>query len=151
MDLVRWGNGLSDPFLEFESLQDEINRLFDGMRPAEPRGLFDRAFSPAVDVLEHGDRFEVLCDVPGVDIADIETSISANVLTIKGERRDPGAGENGAVYRTDRRSGKFQRTIQLPLPVNAAGVEATLKDGVLRIVLPRHEELKPRQITVKAK
>jgi len=151
MDQVRWGNGLADPFLEFESLQDEINRLFDGVRSPEPRGLFDRAFSPAVDVMEHGDRFEVLCDLPGVELRDIETSISANVLTIKGERRDHEASENGAVYRTDRRSGKFQRTIQLPLPVNAADVEATLKDGVLRIVLPKQEELKPRQITVKAR
>ena len=151
MDMVRWGNGLADPFLEFESLQDEINRLFEGIRTPESRGLFDRAFSPAVDVVEHGDRFEVLCDVPGVELKDIETSIAGNVLTIKGERGDAGHAENGAVYRTDRRSGKFQRTLQLPLPVNPAQVEAYLKDGVLKIVLPKQEELKPRQIAVKAK
>jgi HSP20 family protein len=151
MDLIRWGNGLAEPFLEFESLQDEINRLFDGVRSPEPRGLFDRAFSPAVDVVEHGDRFEVLCDVPGVEAKDIETSISGAVLTIKGERKESGTSESANLYRTDRRAGKFQRTLQLPLPVNAGQVEAQLKDGVLRIVLPKQEELKPRQITVKAK
>ena len=152
MDLMRWGNGLVDPFVEFESLQDEINRLFDGMRgDPEPRGLFDRAFSPAVDVLEHADSFEVVCDVPGVELKDIETSITANVLTIKGERKDPSAAADRDTYRNDRRLGVFQRTLQLPLPVNSGQVEAVLKDGVLRIRLPKQEELKPRQIAVKAK
>lgn len=151
MDLIRWGDGLADPFLEFESLQDEINRLFEGVRSPEQRGLFDRAFSPALDVVEHGDRFEVLCDVPGVDLKDIETSISGNVLTIKGDRGESGATENGNLYRTDRRTGKFQRTVQLPLPVNPGQAEASLKNGVLQIVLPKQEELMPRQITVKAK
>jgi HSP20 family protein len=151
MDLVHWGNGLADPLLEFESLQEEINRLFNGMRTTEPRGLFERTFSPAVDVMESGDRFEVLCDVPGLDSGDIETSISGSVLTIKGERKEPWPGNHEDVYKTDRRSGVFQRTLHLPMPVNAGQVEATLRDGVLRIVLPKHEELKPRQITVKAK
>ena len=151
MDLIRWGNGLADPFIEFESLQDEINRLFDGMRVPEPRGLFDRAFSPAVDVIEHSDSFEVVCDVPGVDLKDIETSITANVLTIKGERKEAGGQADKDTYRSDRRLGMFQRTLQLPLPVNPSQVGAVLKDGVLRIVLPKQEELKPRQIVVKAK
>ena len=151
MDLIRWGNGLEDPFIEFASLQDEINRLFNGMRVSEPRGLFDRSFSPAVDVLEHGDSFEVVCDLPGVELKDIETSITANVLTIKGERKGPTALPDKDTYRSDRRLGLFQRTLQLPLPVNTSQVEATLKDGVLRIRLPKQEELKPRQITVKAK
>ena len=75
MDLIRWGNGLADPFLEFETLQDEINRLFDGARVAEPRGLFERAFSPAVDILESDDRFEVVCDMPGIQVRDIEISL----------------------------------------------------------------------------
>ena len=151
MDLIRWGNGLVDPFIEFESLQDEINRLFDGMRVPETRGLFDRTFSPAVDVLEHSDAFEVVCDLPGVELKDIETSVTANVLTIKGERKEAGGPAEKDTYRNDRRLGVFQRTLQLPLPVNTGQVEAVLKDGVLRIKLPKQEELKPRQITVKAK
>jgi len=149
MDLVRWGDGLADPLLEFESLQEEINRLFEGFRAPEPRGLFERHYSPAVDVLENGDSFEVLCDVPGLEPGEIETSVSGSVLTIKGERKDASARSD--VYRTDRRAGAFQRTIQLPLPVNPAQVEATLRDGVLRILLPKQEEMKPRQISVKAK
>jgi HSP20 family protein len=100
MDTVRWRNDPADPFLEFESLQDEINRLFDLTRTPEPRGIFERTFSPAVDVIENPESFEVLCDVPGIEIKDIEISLAG---------------------------------------------------GVLRIVLPKQEQLKPRQIAVKVK
>jgi len=151
MDLIRWRDGLADPLLEFESLQEEVNRLFEDFRAPEPRGLFESSYSPVVDVLENDDRFEVICDVPGIDSKDIETSISGNILTIKGERKSyahDGAPDNP--LRADARMGRFQRTIQLPLPVNASRVEAVLKDGVLRIILPKAEELKPRQISVKA-
>jgi len=151
MNLIRWGNGLSDPFLEFETLQDEINRLFDGARAAEPQGLFDRTFSPAIDIVENDDRFDVLCDMPGIEIKDVEISIAGSVLTIKGERKANGAAGGANVYKTDAKLGRFQRTIQLPLPVDPDHVDAVLKDGVLRIALPKNEDLKPRQISVKAK
>jgi len=151
MDLIRWGNSLSDPFMEVETLQDEINRLFDGARVAEPRGLFERTFSPAIDVLESDDGFKVLCDIPGIEIKDIEISIAGSVLTIKGERKAGGSAGNGNVYKTDTKAGRFQRTVQLPLPVDPDKVDAVLKDGVLQIALPKDEELKPRQISVKAK
>ena len=151
MDLIRWGNGLSDPFMEVETLQDEINRLFDSARVAEPRGLFERTFSPAIDVLESDDGFEVLCDMPGIEIKDVEISIAGSVLTIKGERKAGGSAGNGNVYKTDTKAGRFQRTVQLPLPVDPDKVDAVLKDGVLQVALPKDEELKPRQISVKAK
>ncbi len=152
MDLIRWRNGLADPFLEFEALQEEVNKLFEDYRAPEPRGLFEGSYSPAVDVIENDDRFEVICDVPGMDSKDIETSISGNVLTIKGERKGYNHQGNGKERQiaADTRVGRFQRTIQLPMPVNASRVEAVLKDGVLSILLPKAEELKPRQIAVKA-
>jgi HSP20 family protein len=149
MDLIGWRNGNADPFREFESLQDEINRLFDLTRAPEPRGIFERSYSPAVDVMEDPDRFEVLCDVPGTEIKDIEISISGSVLTIKGERR-PGRGA-GDAYGEELRAGRFQRTIQLPLAVDPDKVEAALKDGVLAVTLPKHEALKPRQIAITAR
>jgi HSP20 family protein len=153
MDLVHWGNGSVDPFQEFEALQGEINKLFEGFRDAEPapRGLFERTFSPAVDVVETEGTFEVLCDLPGLDLKDIETTLSQNVLTIKGERRALPETRAGSALSTEVRGGQFQRTIQLPLAVDPEKTEAVLKDGVLRIVLPKHEELKPRQVTVKAR
>ncbi len=150
MDLIRWGNGLTDAFQEFENLQDEINKLFDLSRVPEPQGIFERAFSPVMDVVENSDGFEVLCDVPGVEIKDVEISISGNVLTLKGEKKTDGAKRGEDTFRGETREGRFQRTLQLPLPVNPDKVEAVLKDGVLKIVLPKAEEVKPRQIAVKA-
>lgn len=149
MDLIQWRDGTPDPFQEFDSLQEEINRLFDVARIPEPRGIFEGAFSPVVDVVENADSFEVLCDVPGLDIKDIEISVSGNVLTIKGEKKtERQAGPRA--YREEFREGKFQRTLQMPLAVDHDKVDAVLRDGVLMITLPKREELKPRQITVKS-
>jgi len=151
MDLIRLRNGVADPFQEFETLQEEINRLFDLTRLPGPQGIFESPFSPAVDIIENQEAFEVYCDMPGIEIKDIEISIAGSVLTIKGERK-PVAARNGKhTYREETREGRFQRTLKLPLPVDAGKVDAVLKDGVLRLVLPKHEELKPRQIAVTAK
>ncbi len=152
MDFLRWRNGRDDPFRGFESLQEDINRLFDGLTaPPEPRGIFERSFSPAVDVVESGDAFEVLSDVPGVDIGDVEISVAGSVLTLKGEKKAGRTGDGGSTYRQEVRAGRFQRTLQLPLAIEADKVEAILKDGVLRIVLPKKAEIKPRQVAVKVK
>jgi HSP20 family protein len=151
MDQIRWRNGLADPFQEFETLQEEINRLFDIGRIPEPRGIFERTFSPAVDIVESAEGFEVLCDVPGIEIKDIEISIARSVLTLKGEKKSGSHGNGADTYRGETKEGKFQRTLQLPLAVDPDKVEAVLKDGVLRITLPKHEEVKPRQISVKGR
>jgi HSP20 family protein len=149
MNLVRSRNGLLDPFREFEDLQDEINRLFDMSRAPEPRGIFERTYSPALDVTETSDSYRVLCDLPGIDMEDIEISIAGNVLTLKGEKRQQKKSEGSHLYREETNEGRFQRTLQLPLAVDADKTEAVLKNGVLEIVLPKREEVKPRQITVK--
>ena len=151
MDLIRFGNGLAaDPFREFETLQEEINRLFDVSRVPETRGIFERSFSPAVDVVELPDRFEVFCDVPGIEMGDIEVSLAGAVLTVKGEKKAP-AGGPGRAYREEGVAGRFQRTIQLPGSLDPEKVEASLKDGVLTIALPKHEAARPHQVTVKAR
>ena len=151
MDLLHWEDGSRDPFQEFEALQNEINRLFDVTRVPEPRGIFEGTLSPAADVIENPSSFEVLCDLPGVEIGDIEISLAGSVLTIKGDKkRGPDVGE-GHSYREEMRSGRFQRTLQFPLPVDGTKVDATLRDGVLRVELPKQEEHKPRQISVKVK
>jgi len=149
MDPIRWRNGLADPFQDFESLQEEINRLFDLSRAPEPRGIFERTYSPAVDVIENQDDFEVLCDLPGIEIGDVEISVAGGVLTLKGERKSGDAHNGSSTYRAEMHIGRFQRTLQLPLPIEPDKVEAVLKDGVLRVVLPKQEQLKPRQIAVK--
>jgi HSP20 family protein len=151
MDLIRWANGLRDPFDGFEELQEEINKLFEGAtRTPGPRGLFERTFSPAVDVVEAADSYRVVCDLPGMDMEDIEILIASNVLTLKGEKKAAPKQERDRLYREETSVGRFQRTLQLPLAVDAGSASAVLKNGVLTIRLPKREDLKPRQIAVRA-
>jgi len=152
MDLIRWGEQSFGPVpgvRESAGRDQPPHRGRQGR--AEPRGLFERTFSPAIDVLESDDRFDVVYDMPGIEITDVEISIAGNVFTIKGKRKARASPGNGNVYKADTKLGRFQRTVQLPLPVDPDQVDAILKDGVLQIALPKNEELKPRQISVKAK
>lgn len=148
MAIAKWRNDVFDPFSEFDKLQDEINRVFNSSRAPESRGLYDRTVSPAVDVLEDKDGFTVVCDLPGVKLEDLDISVAQDVLTLKGEKKE---GEDSKkVYRRETWSGAFQRTLALPTPVDGTKVDARYKDGVLTITLPKREEVKPKQIKIKA-
>lgn len=149
MDLIqRWKSGLRDPMDRVEGLQNEINRLFDLKSYPETRGLFDRAVSPAVDVSETTDSVVVECNLPGVTKEDLEVSVAGDVLTIRGEKKGEKETEDKKVYRKETWEGSFQRTLSLPTIVDAAKIEATLKDGVLKIVLPKREEAKAKKIAI---
>lgn len=150
MALTRWSrNNLPDPFAEFDRLQDEMGRLFGAINRSDYAGLFDRSMSPAVDVLDEGERVLVLCDVPGLDRKDLEVNMSSNVLSIKGERK--AVNEKRKSYKDETWTGSFQRTLSLPETVDPDKVRAELTDGVLRIEIDKKPESKPRQIAVAVK
>jgi len=151
MAIVRWSNNVWDPMSEVERLQSEINDLFDLPRFPTRRGIFDRAMSPAVDVVEGDDAYTLYCDLPGIDQKDVDLSIASNVLTIKGEKKDEAKSKARRIYRRETWEGSFQRTISLPTEVDSGKVNAELKDGVLTITLPKREETKPKQIELKVK
>jgi len=114
-------------------------------------GLFDRSFSPAVDVVENPQDFTVSCELPGLDQKDIDVSIASNVLTIKGQKKDEREEKKNKFYRKESWSGSFQRTLPLPSSVDGEKIKAELKNGILTIVLPKREEAKAKQITVNVK
>ena len=148
MDLIKWKpSELFDPIAEFDRIREEFDRLF-GMEPMIT-GLFDRVKSPAIDLVENDDAFVVTCDLPGVDLKDLEVSIANNVLTIKGEKKDTREVKDAKVYRQESWFGSFQRTLSLPNTVDPEKIEAVMKDGVLKVTLPKKEEVKPKQIAVK--
>ncbi len=153
MDLVRWQKPeLSDPWHEFKRLQDEINDLFNFNRTPATEGLFDRPFSPAVDVVEGPNDYTIRCEIPGVDKKDLDISLTSNVLTIKGEKKHETESKGKEIYRREMWKGNFQRTISLPGGIDTQkDIDAHLKDGVLTLVIPKSEENKPRQISVKTK
>jgi HSP20 family protein len=123
-------------------LRREMDRLFadwDRPRPA--------AFPP-VNILAHEAGLVVTAELPGVAPADLEISAIRDGLTIRGTLPEPEAEEGRTWHRRERRSGSFSRTIQLPYAIDAESVDATCRDGVLRIALARPEQDKPRRIPV---
>ena len=136
----------------FDWLQEQFNDLFaDFPRWPTTRGLFERTISPAVDVIEGPDRFTVECELPGMDQKDIDVSIAGGVLTVKGEKKGQQQSQGGKVYRKESWEGSFQRTLSLPQNVDSGKVEASYKDGVLQIVLPKSESARAKRIPLKTK
>jgi len=152
MAIIRWKDrDLYDPWHDFRKLQSEINNLFDFDNLPTSTGLFDRTFSPAIDVIENSGDYTVTCELPGLDQKEIDVSIASNVLTIKGQKKDEYEEKKGKYYKKETWSGSFQRTLPLPTTVAADKIQAELKDGMLTIVLPKKEEAIPKQIAVNIK
>ncbi|HOT96647.1 MAG TPA: Hsp20/alpha crystallin family protein [bacterium] len=105
-------------------------------------------WSPRVDVRENPDEIVVKADVPGMDKKDLKISVENNLLTIKGERKSEVEEKEANIYRSERHFGAFQRTFSLSSRVKSDAIRADYKDGVLTIVLPKVEEVKPRQIEI---
>jgi HSP20 family protein len=104
---------------------------------------------PSVDIKEEANRFLITADIPGVEPKNIEITMDDGVLTIKGERQSASEEEQQGYKRVERASGAFYRRFSLPETADAERIEATGKNGVLEITLPKHEKLKPRKIEVK--
>lgn len=152
MALVKWKKrNLYDPWEEMRSLQKSINDLFNFESYPAATGLFDRSMSPATDVVEGDSEFEVTCELPGLDKKDIDITMASNVLTIKGQKKGENEEKKGKYYKKETVSGTFQRTFSLPNTVDSENIKAELKDGVLRVVVPKKEEAKPKSITVEVK
>ena len=108
-----------------------------------------REFTPALDVSETEKELIVKAEVPGMEKKDIDISLSDGVLTIKGEKRQHRQEQSEHYYTAERRYGSFSRTMPLPVEVDTNKVDATYKDGVLKITLPKSETAKPKKIEVK--
>lgn len=142
---------LYDPWTSLKSLQDEINELFAFDRFPSAAGLFDRSFSPAIDVVEGDREFTVVCELPNIDQNDIDVSIASNVLTIKGQKTEVHEDSKKKYYRKESWTGSFQRTLPLPGSIAADRISAGMKDGILTITIPKKEEAIPKQISVEVK
>lgn len=133
---------------------DDLDNLFDDFwRPARlgRSGTGNGgAFAPALDVTETDEEYRVRADLPGVKKEDLDISIQDGLLTINAETKyEDEKKENGRVIRQERRYGKFVRSMRLGDTVNVDKVKAELKDGVLDLVLPKAEEVRPKRIDVK--
>jgi len=121
----------------------DMNRMFDdffggfGLAPSEFWDTGWSAFSPQVDIVDNEKEVKISVELPGLDEKDIEVSLSRDTLTISGEKRQEKEDKGKNYYRMERSYGSFRRTVALPCEVNAEQVEATFKNGVLTIILPK--------------
>jgi len=134
-----------------QELRREIDRIWDEFfgRTQFPERWERFEWAPAVDVSETEEAIVVRADVPGLEPEDLEISLSGNFLTIKGEKKQEREEKKENFYRMERLYGSFVRSIELPAEVEADKVEATYKNGVLKIVLPKKAEAKGKTIKVK--
>lgn len=148
MAIVRW-----EPFRDLLTLQDRMNRLFDESFRGANRGADDDwalggSWAPAVDIYEQNGNIELKAELPGIDPKDVDIRVENNVLTLRGERRIDDEVKRESYHRVERAYGAFSRSFTLPTVVDTEKIQAEYKDGVLRLVLPKKEEAKPRQIQI---
>ena len=147
MSMTQW-----EPFRDLMTLREAMNRLFeDSFVRAGPRwaGPGESRCELPIDAYSTDEEIVITASVPGMDPDKVEIAIEGDTLTVRGEIDPP--LENVAYLIQERPFGKFQRTLRLNVPVQSDKAEASFEKGVLTLVLPKQEEIKPRTITVTSK
>lgn len=143
MALIRW-----EPFREVESLQREMNRLFDSLTPSENGDTKSIAFMPAAEMQETPNSIELKVEVPGLEAKDIDVRVTEQAVAISGERNTQIKTEERGMTRSEFRYGKFQRVIPLPARVQNDKVQANYTNGILSLSLPKAEDEKNKIVKV---
>ncbi len=136
---------VSDPWRVCESWRNQLNFP---RRAAMTKTEQGSEWQPAVDIVEDSNRYVLYLDIPGVSAKEIEVSIDKGILTVTGERSSTDTDEKQQRRRLERPRGSFCRRFSLPDDIDADGVTARGKDGVLEVVIPRMESALPRRISV---
>jgi HSP20 family protein len=142
--LTRW-----EPFREFTTLQDRMNRLFrDSFGDVRDEALTTSTFAPPVDVYEDEHNITLKIEVPGIEEKDIDVRIENNTLTVHGERKFEKEEKEENFRRVERQYGSFTRSFTLPNTVDAEKIQANYDKGILKVLLAKKAEAKPKQIKV---
>jgi|SRR5882724_57658 len=146
MALVRW-----TPMGNLQSFQHEMNRMFNQFfqgSNGEEAGSKLSTWNPSVDIYETDDALVIKAELPGVSKDDVSIDVHQNTLTLRGQRKHETEVKDEQYHRVERSYGSFQRSFTLPSTIDYEKVQATFKDGVLELHLPRLESAKPRQIAI---
>jgi HSP20 family protein len=148
MALVRW-----EPVRELDTIQGEMNRLFDTFfangrsNGADSRS---RRWVPAMDLMETDDALVLKADLPGLERDDVSIEVKDNVLTVAGERKAEHSEKADGFYRVERAFGSFARSLTLPDGIDAEQVAASFDRGVLEVRIPKPAERKPHRVEIAA-
>ena len=140
MALVRW-----DPFREFNPMNEQLGTFLGRGSPQSTT-----AWNPSVDIFENDNEVIFKAELPGMTAKDIEVKLENNVLMLKGERRFEKETKEENYHRIEREYGNFSRSFALPAAVDGDKVTAEYKDGILKVTLPKKEEIKPKPIKIAA-
>src|SRR6266404_6610085 len=141
-------SNFSTAFDRLANMHEELDRVFESTFGSGFRSLGTLSrWTPAVDVYQDKDQFTVVAEVPGMKKEELNLTLQNGVLTISGERKQEEKKPDQG-FRSERFVGRFQRSITLPASVDPSGVKANYQDGLLKVVLPKSEEAKPKQIEV---
>lgn len=146
MPLIRW-----QPLREIDELQQEMNRFFDVLVPKESISNGEKSllnFVPSAELIDTPTAVNLKLEVPGIDPKDIDIEVTADSVSIRGERKSESTTEEKGVSRTEFRYGEFHRVIPLPVRIKNTDVKATYKDGILTLALPKVEEEQNRVVKV---
>ena len=128
-----------------------MNRMFDESyrgRSASDDWALGGSWAPAVDIYEHEGNIVLTAELPGVDPKDVDIRVENNVLTLRGERKWSDEVQRESYHRVERAYGSFARSFTLPNVVDTEKIKADFEDGMLKLVLPKREEAKPKQISI---
>ncbi|MFO0996713.1 MAG: Hsp20/alpha crystallin family protein [Alphaproteobacteria bacterium] len=163
------GAALTQPGRAIRSLRDEIDRLFDdfsssawnfpfgrrafSLEPFWSRQPAPSAIMPVVDMVEKDKEFQITAELPGLDEKDVEVTLSDDVLTISGEKREEKEEKRKGYYMSERSYGSFSRAFRLPDGIDREKIDAKFEKGVLSVVLPKSPEAqkKEKKIAIKGK
>ena len=143
-DFPTWRTG--HPFSELDRLRRQMDLLTEGLagRPVPAKtGVF-----PLINLTENSDNYFVRAELPGIKADDMNIEAEGNKISISGERKMLTEDENAKYHRMEREAGKFSRMLTLNTEIDTGKIEASLKDGILVLTIPKAEKAKPRQISI---
>lgn len=136
------------PWKPFRDIDELWERFFRELSTIEP---FRQEWVPSLDVSETENNIVVKAELPGIDPKEIDISLTDDLLTIKGEKKQEKEEKDENYHRVERSYGAFTRSLRLPQEVRSEKIEANYKDGILKITLPKSEEAKRKEIKIKVK
>jgi HSP20 family protein len=144
-NLIRW-----EPVREMMTLREALDQLFNDAI-TRPVGMKGGSVVPAIDLYQNNDEVVVKAVLPGLKADDVQISVTADVLTLRGEFKQENEHKDATYHLREQRYGSFERSVMLPSEVQSDKAKADFENGVLTITLPKAESVKPRTVSIKAK
>lgn len=148
MAILRWRDQ-TDPFGGLDDLRTAVDQVFGNYMGRPGRMRLYRGVFPALNMTENEDTLYLTAELPGINPEEIDISATANSIVLRGERKESSTSKEVNYHQREREFGTFRRVIDLPTKIDTDKINASYKNGILTVALPKAEEVKPKQIQIK--